>query len=416
MKLRKDRMSLESAVQSRREVLGSLLPQVNASSSMAYNLRKTTVAMPNFVNSMLPESMRDPSTPKYMTVTMGMDYNASIGATLTQQIVNLSLFNALRMAETAEKMSAVGHEINREELISQTATLYCTIQILSYVMQCFEQSISLMDRTLGILEVSGDNGMLRPLDLKQVRVSRANLEAERESMSQALGIQMNLLKLQMGFPMDMDLELQTPGLDEMEEMISRAAGEMPDPDRLLPFRMLKTQQKMLELQYKSAVSEALPTISLSANYTMNYMGDDFKGETFRHFPVSMVSLNLRMPIFTGLSKTAKVKKADIERKKSVLDERMLIQSLSMAHSNAMHSLEQNLKTMESQRLNRELAREVFEMVEGNYREGIASLSDLLNANSSLVRSQMSYANALSGCVKAYVELKKANGTLDELCM
>lgn len=58
--------------------------------------------------------------------------------------------------------------------------------------------------------------------------------------------------------------------------------------------------------------------------------------------------------------------------------------------------------------------EVFDVIENNYKEGISSLSDLLNANSALIRSQMNYVNALNGCMKAYIDLKKSNGTIGEI--
>ena len=54
------------------------------------------------------------------------------------------------------------------------------------------------------------------------------------------------------------------------------------------------------------------------------------------------------------------------------------------------------------------------MTEFNYGEGISSLSDVLNATSSLIEAQMNYVNALSGCMSAYIELKKTDGTIGEI--
>ena len=96
--MQKDRLGVESAIQSRRELFGSLLPQVSASGSMTYNIQKTAIAMPNFVNSMMPEPMRDPNAEKYMTVTMGMDLSANWGVSLSQQLFNLSLYDAVQIA------------------------------------------------------------------------------------------------------------------------------------------------------------------------------------------------------------------------------------------------------------------------------------------------------------------------------
>ncbi len=414
--LLKDRLSLEAALQSRREVAGALLPQIGASSAISYNARKTTIAMPNFVNSMLPEAMRDPDAPKYMTVTMGMDYNASWGVTLTQQLLNFPLFNALDIATLAADLSGTGAEADREELIAKTATLYCSIQALSLALPLFDESIALMDRILSIVQVSGDSGLVRPVDIRQIAVNRTNLASEKESLEQAVGIQKNLLKLQMGFPMGEPIELQTPDIEALEEMLRSGTLNSFEVGRLLPYRVFSGRQRMLELQHRAAVYETLPTLSLSANYAMNYMGDSFRGETFRHFPVSVISLNLRFPLFTGLSRSASITKAKIELQSSSLDGQMLSESLTMAYSNALSSLGQNLRSMESQKRNREMAREVLAAVEVRYREGLASLSELLDADSALIRSQMNYVNALGGCMQAYIELKKADGTIRELSL
>lgn len=412
--LLKDNLALEAALQSRREVAGALLPQISASSALSYNARKTTIAMPNFVNSMLPEPMRDPNAPKYMTVTMGMDYNASYGATLTQQILNFPLFNALDIATLAASLSGTGVEIDREEIIAKTATLYFSIQTLSYAVSLFDESIALMDKILAIMQVNGQSGLTRPVDIQQISVNRTNLASEKESLAQSVEIQKNLLKLQMGFPMGEAVELEELNIDETERMLRLGSLNSFEVSSLLPYKMLSGRQRMLALQHRAAVYETLPTLSLSANYAMNYMGDSFSGETFRHFPVSVISLNLRFPLFAGLSKRASIKKAEIELQSSQLDERMLTESLTMAYSNAHSSLGQSMKTMESQIRNREMAQEVFAVVESRYREGLAPLSELLNANSALIRSQMNYVNALGGCMKSYIELKKADGTIKEL--
>ncbi|HBA12431.1 MAG TPA: TolC family protein, partial [Bacteroidales bacterium] len=59
-KLQKDKLGLETSRLERKELVGSLLPQVSASGGITYNIEKTTFAMPNFMNSMLPPAMQDP--------------------------------------------------------------------------------------------------------------------------------------------------------------------------------------------------------------------------------------------------------------------------------------------------------------------------------------------------------------------
>ena len=412
--LKKDRLSLETSIQSRREVVGALLPQINASGGMTRNIQKTTIAMPNFINSMMPESMRDPDADKYMTVTMGMDLNANWGANLSQQLLNMSLFNAVRITKIVGEMAELGLEISTEDVIAQTAGLYYGIQILSYAVEQFDESISLMDKTLEMIEVNRDVGLVRPIDAKQISVSRTNLETERAAMNNAIEFQKKLLKLQMGFPMEENIEIEPIDVGMLEDMVFSSRIGRYEVTEQLPYKLFQKQQNMLDLQYKSAKFETLPVVTLTANYSMNYMGDDFYRKSCHSFPVSMVTVNMRVPIFSGMSKNAKIKKAHIEQLKAEYDGRMLTQSLNMAYSNALMQLEQNRKAMLTQKENMGLAREVYEVTERNYNEGISSLADLINANSSLIKSKVNYINALNNCIKAHIDLKKADGTITDI--
>lgn len=412
--LKKDRLKLISSVQDKQEVVGSLLPQINASGGLTRNIQKTTIAMPNFVNSMMPPAMQDPNAPKYMTVTMGMDYAANWGAGLTQQIVNLALFNAVSIAKVAGEMAELGVKMTENDVIAQTASLYYGIQTLAYAVEQFEESVSLLDRTLSIVEANKAIGLTRQVDIDRIRVSKANLETQKNGMEQALNIQKNLLKLQMGFPMAEELQIRRIDVDQMENLLQSVTQPSLDVTVLLPYKMMKVRQTMLDKQHKAAVYETLPVITLGANYSMNYMGDRFHGETFHHFPVSLISLNLRMPLFSGLSRSAKIKKAKIELLMSDEDERNLAQTLVMSHDNALRQLEQQLRTIGSQKCNKALAEEVYHLTESNFNNGLSSLSDVLNASSSLIQARMSYVNALGEGMKAYIDLKKAVGTINDL--
>lgn len=411
--LQKDKLGLETAVQSKRELIGSLLPQINASAAFTYNIDKPLVTMPNFISSMMGP-MAPAGMPDYIAMTMSLDMNANWGAALTQQIINLSLFNALKVTDATSEMAAIGVEASTNDIIAQTATFYYNVQVLQYAVTQFDESIALMEKTQNMMEVNKEIGLVRQIDLDRITVAKTNLETQKSSMLQALEVQKNLLKLQMGYPMAEAISIPEIDVDRMEMQLQSAVSPTFDVTLLPAYRILEQQKNLAGLQYKSAVYETLPVLVLAANYSQNYTGNDFSGESYHHFPVSMVSLNLKFPIFTGFSKSAKIKKAKIDIMKADSDQQMLEQSLTMAHSNAKMQLEQQMRTIESQRSNKELAQEVFNVTDFNFNEGISSLSDVLNASSSLIEAQMNYVNALTNCMSAYIELKKADGTISEI--
>lgn len=408
LSLQKDKLAIESAFQSKREIVGALMPQLSASSGFTDNLQKTRIIMPNFLAG------GDPNADKYLTVIMGTDLNANWGFQLSQQILNFSLFNAVGIAKTAQQMAQTGVEISTDDLYAQTSTLYFNIQSLEYAVSQFDESIAIMDRTLKMMEIIMENGILRKVDTDQIQVTKINLETEKGNLEHGLEVQKRLLKLQMGFEMTEDIKLYPLDIDYIEDIIYKETLKGFNVYDQLAYKMVKSQQQMLTYQKKSAISETLPALVFTGTYSHNYLGDQFKGPTYQHFPVSMLMLNLKVPIFTGMSKNAKIRKADIELQKSQRDEELLVQSLTMGYNNARNLLDQNRRTVYSQRKNKELAQELMSVTEYNYSEGLSSLSDMLNANSSMIQAQMNYINALNKCVKAYIDLRKSEGTIQQI--
>lgn len=397
------------------EVLGALMPQINGSANLNDNLKKAKFVMPNFMNSMLPPGMQDPNASKYMTVEMGTKYSANMGLSLNQQLLNFSLFNALKIAEVAERMAALGVESTEEDVIAQTATLFYVIQSTEYAVAQMSKSVELVEKMLKMMEVNHANGLVKKVDVDRLKVNLTNLLTQKSAIENAIEVQKNLLKLQMGMEMDTALTITPMDLSIVEQMVSGVAILPFAPTQHTAYKLLAEKLEMADLQKKSATYEYLPTLSLIFNVQYNGVSDQFfRGQTNYWYPTSVIGLSLRVPIFSGLSRRAKVRESDFEFKKAQEDMRILGQSLDMAHKNAILKLNDAQRTIALQKDNQALAEQVFEMAQNNYVLGVASMSDVLNASQSLIQAQMSYANALNECMKAYIDLKKASGEIKEL--
>ena len=413
--LKKSRLDLEKSLESRREILGSLLPQISGVGSMNYNLQKARFVMPNFINEFLPPAMQDPDASKYLTIEMGTNYSAGIGATLNQQILNFSLFNALDITKIAESLASLGVELKEEDIIAQTATQFYSLQSTIFAANQFDQSVKLLDKLLVPMEANYRNGLIRKVDLDRLKVNRVNLISQLAALNNAVEIQKNLLKLQMGMDISKPLSVEEIDLSHFEQKTKLGSPQNFELDRLIPFQLILQQQKVGQLQVKSVRSELLPSLMLGLNYQYNLLGDKLFSNDDRYtYPSSVVGLNLRVPIFAGLSKSAKLKGAQIELLKLQEDEQLLSQSLNMAYQNALLKINESNLTIEAQKQNMALAEEVFRITEENYLQGLASLSDVLNANTSLIQSKITYADALNSYMKAYIDVRKANGTIKDI--
>lgn len=413
--LKKSNYDREKAAYARQEVLGSLLPQVSGSANLNDNLRKARFIMPNFVNSMLPPSAQDPDAEKYMIIEMGTTYNANVGVSLSQQVVNLGLFNVLEIARTAEKMAALGVEADEEEVISQTVNLFYAVQSTEYAVTQMDRSVELVNRMLETMEENLRNGLVRKVDVDRLKVNLVNLTTQRVAVKNAAEVQKNLLKLQMGFDVGNPIEIQAIDLALFEEKVKDNYESPFSLKNQTSFLLLMEKMDMVKLQKKSAVYEYMPTLSLMFNYQYNGVSDEFfRGETNYWYPGSVVGLSLRIPVFSGFSRRYKISQNSMELQKAREDAELLGQSLNMAFMNARIKLADMRNTINLQRDNQSLAEEVFRVTENNFMLGLSSMSDILNAAQSLVQAQLSYAGALNDYMKAWVDLKKASGSIRDL--
>ncbi|MGB4534629.1 MAG: TolC family protein, partial [Tenuifilaceae bacterium] len=251
--LKKSQYDREKAAYARQEVLGTLLPQINGTANLNDNLKKAKFIMPNFMNSMLPPPAQDPNAPKYMTIEMGTNFNANVGVSLSQQLLNFSLFNMLDIAKTAEKMAELSIESGEEDVIYQTANLFYAIQSTEYAVDGIEKSIELVRKMLATMEVNYANGLVKKIDVDRLRVNLVNLTTQKNVVRNAADIQKNLLKLQMGFDMESPIAIEPIRTEQLVDSTTHDDLMPFAPENLTPYRLLMERMNMVKLQKKSAV-------------------------------------------------------------------------------------------------------------------------------------------------------------------
>lgn len=414
--VKKSALDREKAERARQEVLGAFLPQISGSAGLNDNLKKAKFIMPNFMNNYLPEKMRDPNASEYMTIEMGTKYSANAGLALNQQLLNMSLFNTLDIAKVSRQMAELGALSTEEDVIAQTATLYYGVQVTQYAASQMLRSVELVEQMLRTMEVNYASGLVKKVDVDRLRVNLTNLKTQQSAIESGLEVQKNLLKLQMGFEVTEPITVPPLDLSLIAQQEIAAVGSLTfDPIRHIAYRQLQQRERMAELQERAKKYEYLPTLSLSLNLQYNHMSDQlFGGATNYGYPTAMVGVSLRMPIFSGGSRLAKVRESHLDLLKAQEDLHALDQSLRMANLNASLKLRDTRRTIALQRDNQALAEQVLDLAQKNYSLGVASLSDVLNASQSLVQAQMSYASALGDYMKAFIDLKKSRGEIRDL--
>ena len=182
---------------------------------------------------------------------------------------------------------------------------------------------------------------------------------------------------------------------------------------LVLLSILKKQQELYLLDEKRWQSGYYPTLSFFANYNYqwqaNNISDFGNGRNWTDF--SQIGLRINVPIFDGFFKDSKVQTARLNNLQLAQDYRMASLGLQLRHEAAVTSLRTNQNTLRSARETRQVAEEVYRVAQSRYREGIAPITELLDAESSMRQAQTNYITTLAQIKLAEIDLLNVNGQL-----
>lgn len=407
---KKAKLQIENSEYLIQEARAGALPNISANGSLTYNpiLQETAIPASSFPGG---EQSPDP----FIVLAMGQKWNAVGGVSLTQNIFDQTVFTGLKAARTTREFYQINAQLTEEQVIERVATAYYNVFVQKEQLETIDSSYVNVSKSRDIIKSLFDNGLAREIDLDRVNVQLMNLSTTRQQLVNAVQLQENALKFYMGMPIEQPIELAEEEFAVESYLLTDEVGT----ENRTEMKVLKKQEELLELQKEARKAAYYPTLSLTAGYNYMGQGDRFpigsgleKGVYWSDF--SSISLNLRVPIFSGFANKARVSQADIELRTLQEDIRQTELSLDLEYQNAKSQIENNLIAIENQQENVNLAQKVVDNTQNNYQLGLATLTDLLESQNALVDAKNNYSNAVLQYKLAEVRLLKSKGELNTL--
>ncbi len=407
--LRKAKLDIEGGRYKTKEVRAQALPQITGNGTLTDQFIKPQFVLPG-------DALGRPG--EIVTLESGTTYNASAGVAFSQQIFNQQVFTGLKAAKASEAYYNLSADLTEEGVILQAATAYYQVLVTRKQMEVIESNIATVSQVEKSVADQFQNGLAKRIDLDRVRVNLTNLRTQRDQLLNSVIQQENALKYYIGMPVT--TQIQIPN-EELKEVELNAASKIKDSVNLagrVEFRLLRKQQELLNYQKKAYEAEYYPTLGLVGNYSYNGMSNRFnlfnRSSDAFWYDMGSIGLSLKIPIFNGGSTRAKVKQAEIDLLQLEEDIKDNSQSLNLANENAKIQIKNSLNTINAQLANVKLAEEVYSSTQNNYKNGLATLTDLLDAETARTTAQNSYSQAILNYKLAEIQLEKSNGTIKSL--
>lgn len=379
-----------------------LLPQINAVAGFNDNFNP-------------PVSVTDGSAyGNPYNVTKTLQYNASAGIQLQMPLYNQTVYTAVDIARTMNELNRLSYEKAREDLILQISKMYYLSQNTAEQIALIKENISRLNELSNITQAFYDNGMAMEVDVKRVNINLENQRVQYDNAQSMLTQQLNLLKYVIDYPADKEIAL-TPVDTENTTSVSLTGLD----NNQYELQLLQSKQKLAEQQRKMIGQGYIPSLSLTGSWMYSAYTDKAKnwfhsGPSNHWYNSSGIGLTLRIPIFDGLDKRAKMKKAKIEIENAKLSYENALKNMQTQYLNATNELMNSQRNFRKQKDNYLLAEDVYQVTTDRYREGIASMTEVLQDEMRMSEAQNNYINAHYNYQVTNLSLLKLTGQLETL--
>ncbi len=387
------------------EIRGRGLPQINVSGSFTNNLKLPV--------SLLPAEIFGGEPGTFTPVTFGTRYITTATGEVTQMILNPSFWIGLKAARYSSQLSQQNTQATSEQEVFEIASTYYQVIVQQKQLDLLRSNLVSTEKTLATTELQFKNGVAKRVDVNRLQVNYNNLQSQVKQAELNLVQVFNRLKFEMGMPIERQIVLSDTAINFREEdaVLNEPAGNYFE--NRIDYKRLETSLTLQKLNRKNEIAGYLPQLNAFANYQYQAQRNEFN---FTHsgkpwFQSAAAGLRLNIPIFDGLQRNARIQKSRMSIEQVEENINLTKQSINLEVSNALTQYRNTLQRIENEQQNVQLAEEVYRVTQLEFREGVGTSTDVVNAETALRQAQTTYITTLLDLYTARLGLERAKGNI-----
>lgn len=380
--------------------LADWYPQLNLTANYQYYLKMPVSIFPDFTN---------PTGPKREIQTGVRNYSTPQLA-LTQTIFNRDVLLASRTAREVRLQARQTTTANKIDIAAAISKAFYDVLLTQQQIQVLNETITRLDRSLKDAFYQYQSGVADKTDYKRATISLNNSKADRKAAQEQLAARYVYLKQQMGYPAEQPLQLSFD-TTHMEGEIAFDTLQKVRYESRIEYQQMQTRQHLLQANVKYNQWSYIPTFSAFGYYNLVYQNDEFSKLYSQSFPNSYIGVQLAWPLFQGGKRMWNIRQANLQLKRSEYEMTDLKNSINTQYSQAMATYKSNLGDFYAQKENLDLATDVYNTLQLQYKAGVKTYLEVIIAETDLHTTQLNYYNSLYQVLSSKIDVEKALGTL-----
>lgn len=344
-------------------------------------------------------------------IPIGVNNTSYAQLTATQTVFNRDVLLASSTASTVKVQAEQNVTRSKIDVVVNVTKAFYDVLATKQQIKVNEESIVRLQRSLKDAKSRYNSGIADKTDYKRATILLGNAQAALKTSIELLNYKQENLKTLMGYPSHHELPLQYDTLQMENEILIDTAQEISYSENI-DYKMLYTQKELQDANVKYTKWAYIPSLNAFGNYNLNYQNNSFKELYDTRFPYSYVGATLSFPLFQGGKRIVKVQEQKLASERLDLSLVNMENSLMTEYTRALSSYKSNLKNYLTQKENAVFAKEVYDVIELQYRNGVRTYLDVTVAESDLRTTRINYFNALSAVLASKMDVLRALGQIN----
>ena len=398
--IKKASMEIRKAYKDQWSTIAIGLPQISANADY-----QNFIELPT---SLIPAQFFGGNEGEFAEVQFGTPQTMTAGLTLQQLIFDGSYIVGLEASKIFLKISENIFEKTLLEVRKNIVQTYSSVLLARENIDFLEKNKNNLEKNLLELNQLYENGFEEEESVEQIRLTLSGVKTQLRYVNNIERITLDMLKLLRGFPIKSPLILSY-NLDKLtnDSLFNFKVPQNLSLDNNIDIKIAENNLLSETLLYRYERSKGLPRLSafLNGNYTGNSESFTFTQQGQKWFGAALLGINLQIPVFSSLRRSALSQKAKIamlqaENDLTETQERILIE-VKAAENDYKLAVENYFTNKE----NLELATRIEKKNQLKYFEGVTSSFELREAQLQLYSAQNNYIKSIQEVIQKKLSLQ-----------
>ena len=286
------------------------------------------------------------------------------------------ILNGNRLANVGIEAAQLKAEVSERDMLENIESTYYLVLGLQDKVHTVESALALTDSLDHIVDVALKAGLITKSDKLRLALKQNELKANQLQLSNGIVLASQLLCQQIGITYPEDgLTLDT------------ASFSVKNHADALRENFIRPEQQLLQLQIdaeklrkKLTLGEALPQVGIGGTYSYGNLVRKYKGNAIALAQVSI-------PLTQWWETSHKLKEHNIAIREAELMQKDLTEKMGLQVKQAYNQMVEAEALMQSDKAALDMAQENYRLAELNYRAGMNTITDVLEAHALLLQAK-----------------------------